>query len=134
MNAESILHEHGTVAVIVHKDQLGRAEKDVVRAAVSDPDSGILQVGNHFVLFIAEEPDDEVDALALAAYEELQEDEQVVVPNTQDDEPTMADLRALTVAALRELASKEEVDLSGLTLKDDILGRLAAHFGLDPAE
>lgn len=51
----------------------------------------------------------------------------------QGDEPTMEDLKALTVARLQELADKEQVDLTGLKLKDDILGRMAAHFGLDPA-
>lgn len=98
----------------------------------------------------------DVDALALASHEEFEDDQRKVhVPDPdhvcddnddcefheyqgpkqpeQGDEPTMEDLRGLTVAKLQELADKEQVDLTGLKLKDDILGRMAAHFGLDPA-
>lgn len=131
MNPETILHERGSVAVVVHKDQLNREEKDAVR--YSDQ---IVAMGDYFGLLIQEEPEDEAEALALAAYEEFEDDQKTepIVETEPGGEPTMADLRGLTVASLRELAGKEEVDLSGLTLKDDILGRMAAHFGLDPAE
>ena len=141
MNPESILHERGNVAVVVHKNQLSREEKDAVR--YSDE---IVAMGDYYALLIQEEPED------MAAFEAHHTPEPGHVcdnnddcefheyqgPKTEEDEdlndePTIEDLRGLTVASLRELAGKEEVDLSGLTLKDDILGRLAAHFGLDPA-
>lgn len=128
MNAESLMHERGTVAVVAHKDAFTREEKNALRSAMAD---GTIQfTGQHYMLLIAEEPDDEVDALALAAYEEFQEDEK----STPDDGPSMADLRGLKVSELQALADKEQVDLTGLKLKDDILGRMAAHFGLNPAE
>ena len=126
-NAESLMHEHGMVAFIVHKDQLSRSEKDVVRAAVTDSDSNILAVGKeHYVLFIPEEPD--TDELALASFEEFkvdQENEQepVLPPNT----PVVPeDLDGLTVAQLKEIADAEEVDISDVKLKADIVGRIWA--------
>lgn len=161
MNAESLMHERGTVAVVAHKDAFTREEKDALRAAMVD---GTIQfTGQHYMLLIAEEPDDEVDALALAAYEEFENDERQtggvvtvdlstvdsgafvetlrqsvktpeIVEVAPGGEPTMADLRALKMDQLRKLADSEDVDLTGLKLKDDILGRLAAHFGLNPAD
>lgn len=123
MNAESLLHERGRVAVVAHKDQFTRKEKDALRGA-----QDLVQMGNYYALLIAEEPD--ADELALAAHEEFEDDQR---KEKDGDEPTMDDLRSLKVAELQALADKEEVDLTGLKLKDDILGRLAAHFGLDPA-
>lgn len=119
MNPESLMHEHGSVAVVAHKNKFTREQKDALR------DSDLVALtGDHYVLLIDEEIETN-DAIAEAA--------QPQVPADDGDEPTMADLDALTVAQLRDLADKERVDLSGLTLKADILGRMAAHFGLDPA-
>ena len=102
MNAESLMHERGNVAVIAHKNQFTREEKDALRNS-----DLVFATWDHYVLPITE-----------------------VAPG---GEPTMEDLRGLTVARLQELADNESVDLTGLKLKDDILGRLAMHFGLDPA-
>ena len=145
-NAESILHGKGRVAVVVHKTFLDREEKDTLRAAISDSSSSVVQLGNNFYgLLIDEEPDagefpepqvhvpdpDHVcDDNDDCEFHEYQGPKPVT---EQGDEPTMEDLKALTVARLQELADKEQVDLTGLKLKDDILGRMAAHFGLDPA-
>lgn len=135
MNAESLLHERGRVAVVAHKDQFSREEKDALRES-----SDLVVMGPYFALLIDEEP---------VAYEPVHtpDPDHVCDDNDdcefheyqgppvvdQSDEPTMEDLRGLTVARLQELADKEEVDLTGLKLKEDILGRLALHFGLDPA-
>lgn len=126
MNAESLMHERGSVAVVAHKDLFSREEKDALR------DSDLVRMeGGSYVLLIDEEIE-ENDALALASHEEF-EDDQRKAADDDSDEPTMDDLKALTVDGLKALAEKDQVDLSGLKLKDDILGRLAAHFGLDPA-
>ena len=53
MNPESILHERGNVAVVVHKNQLSREEKDAVR--YSDE---IVAMGDYYALLIQEEPED----------------------------------------------------------------------------
>lgn len=137
MNPESLMHERGSVAIVVHKDRLDRREKDALRES-----SELVQAGPYFMLLINEEPENDEQVFDVGTYDDPEA--QVVVPNTQqDDEPTMADLfgemtmdalRSLSVTALRRLADSEKVDLAGLKLKDDILGRMAAHFGLDPAE
>jgi hypothetical protein len=128
MNAESLMHERGNVAVIAHKNQFTREEKDALRNS-----DLVFATGDHYVLPIVEEIEFN-DALALAAYEEFEDDGRTPITEVAPGgEPTMADLKALTVSRLQELADKEEVDLTGLKLKDDILGRMAAHFGLDPA-
>lgn len=139
LNAESLMHKHGAVAVIVHKDQLSRKEKDVVR------NSGLVKpMGDHYVLLIQEEID-ENDALALASFEEYEDDQRVEVTTVhdgspvfvpqaepkQDNGPTMADLEKLTVAQLRDLADKEALDVSDLKLKADLLGRISAHLSID---
>jgi len=128
MNAESLMHERGNVAVIAHKNQFTREEKDALRNS-----DLVFATGDHYVLPITEEVELN-DALALAAYEEFEEDQRTPITEVAPGgEPTMEDLRGLTVARLQELADNESVDLTGLKLKDDILGRLAMHFGLDPA-
>lgn len=146
-NAESILHAKGRVCVVLHVDGMDRAEKDVVRAAASDPYSDVAKLGKDYVaLLINEEPSDEPVG-DFDEEQELDEDptvedddpdavkvvEEAKFSGTVSDEPTMDELRALTVQELKNLADKDRVDLSGLKLKDDILGRMAAHFGLDPA-
>lgn len=112
----NLMWEHGRTMRVVHQDEVSREEKDVLRGC-----GKVTQHGKLFLLEIVEEPEVEVEHF-------IEPD-----PADEDDEPTMEDLRGLTVAALRDLASKEEVDLTDLKLKDDILGRMAAHFGLDPA-
>lgn len=134
MNPESLMHERGSVAVVAHKNQFTREEKDALR------DSDLVVMGDYFALLIVEEPSefpshapdpdhvcDDNDDCEFHEYQGPKPDPE------QGDEPTMEDLRGLTVARLQELADKEQVDLTGLKLKDDILGRMAAHFGLDPA-
>ena len=119
MSAIDIFLAKGKKGLILEKDWLTRDEKEEVRARFGPE-------GSAGVWFLEVPEQDE---------EPPTEDEVVVDESEEDDsdEPTMDDLRGLTVAKLTELADKEEVDLSGLTLKDDILGRMAAHFGLDPA-
>lgn len=147
-NAESILHAKGRVCVVLHVDGMDRAEKDVVRAAASDPYSDVAKLGKDYVaLLINEEPSEddgdfdeeqELDEDPTVVNDEDSDDDVKVVEaakfsGTVSDEPSMDELRALTVQELKNLADKDQVDLSGLKLKDDILGRMAAHFGLDPA-
>lgn len=142
MNPESLMHERGSVAVVAHKDAFTREEKDALRSAMVD---GTVQfTGQHYMLLITEEQE------GMVAFEAHHEDPDHVCDNNDDcefheyqgpkdeevapgGEPTMADLKALKVAELQKLADSEQVDLTGLKLKDDILGRMAAHFGLDPA-
>jgi hypothetical protein len=146
-NAESILHAKGRVCFVLHVDGMDRAEKDVVRAAASDPYSDVAKLGKDYVaLLINEEPSDDPVG-DFDEEQELDEDptvedddpdavrvvEEAKFSGTVSDEPSMDELRALTVQELKNLADKDRVDLSGLKLKDDILGRMAAHFGLDPA-
>lgn len=129
MNAESLVHERGKVAIAAHKDQFTREEKEALRNSAD-----LVQAGNYFLLLISEEPsDDEVELVDVTTFED---DEPVHIKTevAPGAEPTMKDLRGLTVAKLQELADSEDVDLSGLRLRDDILGRLAAHFGLNPAD
>jgi hypothetical protein len=115
----------GKRGVLLSKDALSREEKDVIRERFGPEGSAGV-----WFLEIAEDAEQGDDG----DFDEEQElDKDPTVNDEDGDEPTMDDLRALTVAKLKELADKEEVDLTGLTLKDDILGRMAAHFGLDPA-
>lgn len=113
-----LMWHKGRTMRVVHQDELTREEKDLLRTK-----DDVVQHGKLFLQEIAEEPEVEPTTAPEDALDE-QED---------GDEPTMDDLRELTVAKLQDLADKEEVDLTGLKLKDDILGRMAAHFGLDPA-
>lgn len=117
-----LMYERGRIGVLAHKTQFNRREKDWLKA---DPN---VEFHDPFFFFaIQEEPDDEVDALALASYEEFQEDggekqtEPVMPPNT----PTIPDeLEGLTVAQLKEIAETEEIDISDVKLKADIIGRI----------
>lgn len=109
-----LMWHKGRTMRVVHQDELTREEKDLLRTK-----DDVVQHGKLFLQEIAEEPEVEVEHFS--------------EPNEDGGEPTMEDLKALTVDRLKELADKEEVDLTGLKLKDDILGRMAAHFGLDPA-
>lgn len=133
-----LMYDRGRIGVLAHKDQFNRREKDLLKA-----DPNVEWQDPYFFFAIQEEPD---DFPVLAVHDpgpdhvcdnnddcEFHEYQGPPVVD-QSDEPTMADLRGLTVAKLQELADKEEVDLTGLKLKDDILGRMALHFGLDPAE
>jgi len=117
----------GRQGVLLHKDDLSREEKDIIRERFGAE-------GSAGVWFLAtdETPDPE-DEEAGDFDEEQELDKDPTVTDEDGDEPTMEDLRGLTVDRLKDLADKEEVDLTGLKLKDDILGRLALHFGLDPA-
>ncbi|QKY78549.1 hypothetical protein SEA_DRYAD_11 [Streptomyces phage Dryad] len=117
-NAESIMHEVGSVAVIAHRHALTRDQKAVVREATTDPESGITAVGDHYVLHMKEEP-----TAPDGDFSEESAD--------TGDEPKLSDLEGLTVAQLRDLADKEQLDVSDLKLKADLVGRLAAHFGLE---
>lgn len=112
----NLMWEHGRTMRVVHQDELSRDDKDALRMC-----DAVTQHGKLFLMEVEEEPDVEVEHFT----EPVVEDD--------SDEPTMDDLKALTVPKLQELADKEQVDLTGLKLKDDILGRMAAHFGLDPA-
>jgi hypothetical protein len=128
MNAESLVHERGKVAIAAHKDQFTREEKEALRNSAD-----LVQAGNYFLLLIDEEPSDYEEELVDVTTFEDEEPVHVPTQVAPGAEPTMKDLRGLTVDRLKELADSEDVDLTGLKLKDDILGRMAAHFGLDPA-
>jgi hypothetical protein len=108
-----LMWSKGRAMRVVHQDELSRDEKDALRV-----DEGVMQHGKLFLLEIDEEPEVEPTTAP--------EDEQ-----EEGDEPTLADLEALTVPALKDLADKEEVDVSDLKLKADLVGRLAAHFGVN---
>lgn len=119
MSAIDIFLAKGKKGLILEKDWLTREEKEEVRARFGP-------AGSSGVWFL-EVPDQDEDS---------PNEDEVVDDESEDDgdEPTMSDLRGLTVAQLRDIAREEEVNISDLKLKDDILGRLAAHFGLNPAE
>lgn len=117
MSAIDIFMEKGKQGLLLHKDQLTREEKDEVRERFGPE-------GTAGIWFLEVVPEIDADT-----------DPEAILDEQEDgDEPTMEDLKALTVSKLQDLADKEQVDLAGLKLKDDILGRMAAHFGLDPAE
>lgn len=138
-----LMWQYGRTMRVVHQDELTRDEKDVLRFC-----GKVQQHGKMFLLPIAEEPN--ADDLALAAFEEFEDDqrtEQLVEvttvedekpvfvpmadPEDDSDEPTLSDLEKLTVAQLKELAAKEQLDVSDLKLKADLVGRLCAHFGIE---
>lgn len=129
-NPESILHAKGRVCVVLHVDGLDREEKDVVRAAAADPYSDVAKLGkDYFALIINEEPEDDEPVGDFEEEQELDKDP-TVVDEEDGDEPTLSDLESLTVAQLKDLADKEALDVSDLKLKADLVGRLAAHFGV----
>lgn len=126
MSARDKMQYLGRPGYLARVSLFNRQEKDELRA---DPDVELH--GGCFYIATG-------DAEALADIRKMQEEQELDQDSTtarvdDSDEPTMDDLRSLKVAELQALADKEEVDLTGLKLKDDILGRLAAHFGLDPA-
>jgi hypothetical protein len=125
--AIEIFLEKGRRGVLLNKDALTRAEKEIVRERFGPE-------GSAGVWFL-DVPEESAPVEETGDFEEEQEldEDPTVVEEGDGREPTMEDLRSLTVARLRELADKEEVDLTGLQLKDDILGRMAMHFGLDPS-
>lgn len=121
-SAESIMHKHGVVAVIVHKDQLDRDEKEVLRDALYQPESKIMPVGDSYVLVIPEEP---TDYFQDGSESEVEAQEQVASLVMPPNTPTVPDeLEGLTVAQLKELADNEEIDISDVKLKADIVGRI----------
>lgn len=128
--AKDIMWSNGRTMRVVHSTEVDRKEKEALRR---DPD--VRQNGLLFLLEINEEPvgdfDEEQELDQDPTVDEVDEVDEV--DDNDGREPTMEDLRGLTVARLKDLADKEEVDLTGLSLKDDILGRMALHFGLDPA-
>lgn len=140
-----IVTDRGRTGVLAYKDQFAREEKDVLRDEVAYGEVEDLGNGWYFVPTESvrtietgtdykhvPDPDHVCDDNDDCEFHEYQ-GPKVEAVTEQGDEPTMEDLKALTVARLQELADKEQVDLTGLKLKDDILGRMAAHFGLDPA-
>lgn len=137
MNPETILHERGNVAVVVHKNQLSREEKDAVR--YSDQ---IVAMGDYYGLLIQEEPEDMAafdahhtpepghvcdnnDDCEFHEYQGPKDEEPVVEPVMPPNTPTIPDeLEGLTVAQLKEIAETEEIDISDVKLKADIVGRI----------
>ncbi|QNR51954.1 portal protein [Streptomyces phage phiRKBJ001] len=139
--AVEIFLEKGRRGVLLNKDALTRAEKEIIRERFGPEGSAGV-----WFLDVPEESAPVEETGDFEEEQELDQDPTVVEEDsskmteeaakffgTVTDEPTMAQLRRLTIADLRGLADKEGVDLSGLQLKDDILGRMAMHFGLDPA-
>lgn len=101
---------------------LTRGQKDQARSDQSNPDKDVLIVqgtNNRHVVLVSEAllPTDE------APVEEVPDETPVVPPNT----PTIPEeLEVLTVAQLKDLADQEEIDISGLKIRADILGRIWA--------
>jgi hypothetical protein len=93
---------------------LTREQKDQAR---SDAEVLIVQgTNNRHVVLIAED-------LLPTGTEAVEDETPVVPPNT----PVIPEeLDVLTVAQLKELADEEEIDISGLKVKADILGRIWA--------
>lgn len=101
---------------------LTRDQKDQARSDQSSPDKDVLIVrgtNNRYVVLMSEAllPTDE------ASVEEALDETPVLPPNT----PTIPEeLEVLTVAQLKDLADQEEIDISGLKIRADILGRIWA--------
>jgi hypothetical protein len=110
MSAIDIFLAKGTQGLLLHKDQLTREEKDILRERFGAE-------GTAGVWFL----ETQLDTSEKAATE----------PDQDGDEPTMEDLEKLTVVQLKDLAAKDNLDIAGLTLKADLLGRLAAHYGIE---
>ena len=96
---------------------LTREQKEQAR---SDAEVLIVQgTNNRHVVLIAED----LLPTGTEAVEEVEDETPVVPPNT----PVIPeDLDVLTVAQLKELADEEDIDISGLKVKADILGRIWA--------
>lgn len=109
MSAIDIFLAKGKKGLILEKDWLTRDEKEEVRARFGPE-------GSAGVWFLEVPEQDE---------EPPTEDEVVVDESGEDDEPTMPDeLEGLTVAQLKEIAEAEEIDISDVKLKADIVGRI----------
>lgn len=113
-----IMWHKGRTMRVVHQDELTREEKDILRK-----EAEVVQHGKLFLKEIAEEP--EVEGW------DDQDPEGVVDSTTGSEAPTLEELNDLTVAQLKELADEEGADVQGLKVKADLVGRLAAHFGLE---
>lgn len=134
MSAIDIFLAKGKKGLILEKDWLTRDEKEEVRARFGPEGSAGL-----WFLEVPEEPEPVGD---FDEEQEIDEDpttnpvepkvteETVQFFGTVTDEPTLAQLEKLTVQELRNLATKEELNVSDLKLKADLVGRLAAHFGV----
>lgn len=125
--------ERGRAGRLAHKDQFTREEKDGLRDDVAYGEAEDLGNGWYFV------PTSNVRTIESGDYDEpvgdFEEEQELdkdptVVDEEDGDEPTLSDLEALTVAQLKDLADKEALDVSDLKLKADLIGRLAAHFGV----
>lgn len=109
MSAIDIFLAKGKKGLILEKDWLTRDEKEEVRARFGPE-------GSAGVWFLEVPEQDE---------EPPTEDEVVVDESEEDDEPTIPDeLEGLTVAQLKEIAETEEIDISDVKLKADIVGRI----------
>jgi len=122
MSAIDIFLAKGKKGLILEKDWLTREEKEEVRARFGPE-------GSAGVWFL-EVPDEPEPVGDFDEEQELDEDPTTNPVGPKGDEPTLSDLEGLTVAQLRDLAAKEELDVSDLKLKADLVGRLAAHFGV----
>ncbi|QKY79493.1 hypothetical protein SEA_PHTOWN_10 [Streptomyces phage PHTowN] len=122
MSAIDIFLAKGKKGLILEKDWLTREEKEEVRARFGPE-------GSAGVWFL-EVPDEPEPVGDFDEEQELDEDPTTNPVEPKGDEPTLSDLERLTVAQLRDLAAKEEIDVSDLKLKADLVGRLAAHFGV----
>ncbi|QNO12827.1 hypothetical protein SEA_SHAKENBAKE_10 [Streptomyces phage ShakeNBake] len=122
MSAIDIFLAKGKKGLILEKDWLTREEKEEVRARFGPE-------GSAGVWFL-EVPDEPEPVGDFDEEQEIDEDPTTNPVEPKGDEPTLSDLEGLTVAQLRDLAAKEELDVSDLKLKADLVGRLAAHFGV----
>lgn len=110
-------HEGSPVRMLAW-DALSRAQKDQARG---DENAHILRgTNNRHVVLMAEEHLPVEDAVEA----DVVEDETPVIPPNTPKIPE--DLDVLTVAQLKELADNEEIDISDVKLKADIVGRIWA--------
>lgn len=118
MSAIDIFISKGKQGLILDRDWLTREEKDVVRERFGpEGSSGVWFLETHQDAEQGDSGTDDPDDDA----------------NEKDSSvgPSLENLEGMTVAQLKELAAHDELDISGLTLKADIVGRLAAHYDLE---
>jgi hypothetical protein len=118
MSAIDIFLAKGKKGLILEKDWLTRDEKDEVRARFGPEGSAgvwFLEVPDE------DEPELTEDEVVDVGTHDDPDAQVIVPPNT----PTIPDeLEGLTVAQLKEIAETEEIDISDVKLKADIVGRI----------
>jgi len=125
IEAIEIFLAKGKRGVLLERDALTREEKDVIRERFGAEGSAGI-----WFLEVSDEESEETELEAQESGDFKEEQADVTSTREEGGEPTLEDLEALKLPELKELAAKEQVDISDLKLKADILGRLAVHFGV----